>query len=1026
MLNLNNFKAININKNEIERNIRLCILAIDTKNLESLDKILNNELKIKDIIFELYQRNYLIPGRLKFLLEKKNKTIIISSPLIKNLLRKKEYELLNIIFKNSKYFDNETILQFCYLYKYKKSVSRIELHKKINDEKYKIEINPEGKYLLDACEKGHEYKVRYLVEHGVDIHKNNPLEIACKNNNEAIIRYLIKHGANVNEKFGRKKDSPLKIACENGNNNVVKCLIEEGANVNDNEYLMMACKNENENIVKCLVKHGADVNKEDFYKVTPLITACLNGNENIIKYLVEYGANVNHKDDFDRTPLQIACENGKEAIVNYFIEHGADINYYGSLYAACKSNNETIVKILIENGANINEYYMIPGFKNDTPLIIACAEGYENIVKCLIEYGADVNLKNSDGETPINVANKYGHKNIVNYLKKHSTDINSKYTNSQPLKVAYKYGRKNLMESLKKHVNGIIAISPFFKKGQRSELFEILDDDIASFRVTLPDDEYKFIKRYYSLEEDIVLPNNATKYKTKNATLEVDLNNKEIFFDKVTLSQGGTSSFKRGKPGFNIKIRGKNNLYNRIQFKLRSGDSDASFIRSKLACDVYNSIGVPSISGNFIQLYINNEYMGLYTLMDSIKVSWIEYVFGEKNTQTLYKCSDYYNDLSVQSSYEGCFNENEDVLDVDQFLTGIALEYLMGSWDHFLSYGHNFFLYKIDGKWKYSTYDFDEEFGQDMRMPMPDFPSFDDFFGDEDEEEEEEEEEVVEEEVVEEERKKIRRRNILLQQRAEGDDLEGDDDPSNGYSVEWYDSYDYINHSFAEFSTSNHLLEILILSNSTRFDNIIKKVVTDVFNPATLFPHIDEIKKRIAPYIKFDKTPNSEGQYPGLWSENKISFTLEQWYDNSEFSDILYTMNRKYGLKYWILYKYIYICTVYNMACDPKYMDSEYDYQKDIVSFDEFFESIPKDTVIIKTKTATSTKPTNTNTNNSPSSSSVSENNQPNENNQSSNNNQSSENNQPEENNANHKISRSFTYMTLVSIISIITLLYIF
>jgi len=43
----------------------------------------------------------------------------------------------------------------------------------------------------------------------------------------------------------------------------------------------------------------------------------------------------------------------------------------------------------------------------------------------------------------------------------------------------------------------------------------------------------------------------------------------------------------------------------------------------------------------------------------------------------------------------------------------MAFEWLIGSFDHFLVYGHNFYFYKreTDGKWLIIEYDFDSTFG---------------------------------------------------------------------------------------------------------------------------------------------------------------------------------------------------------------------------------------------------------------------------------------------------------------------------
>jgi len=370
----------------------------------------------------------------------------------------------------------------------------------------------------------------------------------------------------------------------------------------------------------------------------------------------------------------------------------------------------------------------------------------------------------------------------------------------------------------------------------------------------------------------------------------------------MTFSIGGYSGRRYGKLGFNFKIRGKDELYGRTQFRLRSDAREPTFIRSKLVCDIQNRLGLPSISANYGLLYINDEFMGLYILMDIYKQSWIEYEYGEKETKTLYQCKTLKNYLTSDFSSVNCVNKNdkvtdysewieflktldqaqsvydlEDVFDVELFLKQMALEFLFGSWDHFLNYGHNYYLYKpVNDKWKYLSYDFDGEFGQDIELA---------FIG-----------------------------MYIL------------DVPE----LMHIKSTDYPHYSFENFAKKNHLLEILILNDPTHFNEILKDIVSKVFNPATLYPHIDEIKSFIKPYVELDKTPNKDGIIPGRLNKKIKDYSMAQWDANTEFTSIESTANfRSFGIKYWILKKYRYICKSLNMECDPVYMGDNYDYPID-------------------------------------------------------------------------------------------------
>ncbi|ORX79625.1 hypothetical protein BCR32DRAFT_205379, partial [Anaeromyces robustus] len=329
---------------------------------------------------------------------------------------------------------------------------------------------------------------------------------------------------------------------------------------------------------------------------------------------------------------------------------------------------------------------------------------------------------------------------------------------------------------------------------------------------------------------------------------------------------------------------------------IRPDSREATYLRSKLVCDMHNRLGLPSISANYATLYINDEYMGFYILMDSIKLPWIEDVYDDPDSTSLYKCKSTNNHLTVKSSSNGCVNENdevtdntewieflttldnakspediEDIFDIDLFLNEMAFEYLSGSWDHYLNFGHNFSLYKPkNDKWKILYYDFDGELGQDTSM-------------------------------------------------------------GSGFGRYTNDNTDYPSYSFEEFAAKKtHLLDILIFQNTTRFDNILKNFVTNAFNPTILFPHIDELKEFIRPYVELDKTPDENGKYPGRLNENSGDYSFAEWEANCEFTTVDSSQfDNGYGLKYWILQKYRYVCKTYNMDCDPVYMDENYQYTID-------------------------------------------------------------------------------------------------
>ncbi|ORY20691.1 hypothetical protein LY90DRAFT_433293, partial [Neocallimastix californiae] len=326
---------------------------------------------------------------------------------------------------------------------------------------------------------------------------------------------------------------------------------------------------------------------------------------------------------------------------------------------------------------------------------------------------------------------------------------------------------------------------------------------------------------------------------------------------------------------------------------LRGDATDPSSMRTKLMCDIHNKLGLPSLSANYAMLYINDEFMGLYILTDAYKESWIEYVYGEKDTTNLYKCE--FCDLTYHTK-DGFENENkeakddenkelykfllkmtkaksaadvESIFDIEQFYKEIAIELITCSLDQFYG-GHNYYIYKNpkNNKWTYLIHDFDLTLGN----------------GDE------------------------------------------------GYEI-------FIGEELKYFMRKE-VLNVLISNNMDHFIEIIKEIVTNVFNPATLFPRIDEIKSFIRPYLQLDKTPNEDGQYPGrINNRNDIFYSMEEWEASTEFD------NSMYGLKNFILLRYRDICHEFNIECDPNYLGED-------INVTESFYSTENENIVLPTSTS--------------------------------------------------------------------------
>lgn len=190
-------------------------------------------------------------------------------------------------------------------------------------------------------------------------------------------------------------------------------------------------------------------------------------------------------------------------------------------------------------------------------------------------------------------------------------------------------------------------------------------------------------------------------------------------------------------------------------FNLNGTHNDPSLTRQYLASYFLASAGIPAVRANFVKLYINNVYYGLYIQVEHVNKKFVESRYGDKDGN-LYKCSwpadlkwlganqqsykdlinpspqneraydlktnetlDDYSDLVnfinvINNSPSDSFQYKiEQVFEVKNFLRNLAAEVLMGHWDNYFMNKNNYQLYRntINGKFNYLSYDMDNTFG---------------------------------------------------------------------------------------------------------------------------------------------------------------------------------------------------------------------------------------------------------------------------------------------------------------------------
>ncbi|KAL6637243.1 hypothetical protein ACP70R_024815 [Stipagrostis hirtigluma subsp. patula] len=186
-----------------------------------------------------------------------------------------------------------------------------------------------GKGKLPMC--------RYLVEElRMDVNKRDtakgrsktPLEHAVFGGNLPAVRYLLDHGADVHQEShveGQEGITALHLAAEKGRCEIAKFLLSRGAPVDGKSCIMtplhFAIRDGHESTLKILLDHHADPNKQ-VCRLTPLEMALRTPSLSCLKLLIQAGAEVNGTDQ----TLGNAAARGVTEAIKYLLEVGANPN----------------------------------------------------------------------------------------------------------------------------------------------------------------------------------------------------------------------------------------------------------------------------------------------------------------------------------------------------------------------------------------------------------------------------------------------------------------------------------------------------------------------------------------------------------------------------------------------------------------------------------------------------------------------------------------------------------------------------
>jgi len=407
------------------------------------------------------------------------------------------------------------------------------------------------------------------------------------------------------------------------------------------------------------------------------------------------------------------------------------------------------------------------------------------------------------------------------------------------------------------------------KKLPAYDKFSLLyqEGQVPNIRAQCSEDKYLQLVNGGQAEQDLSLQNCTMTYISPY---------EEFFYPDITLSLAGMGSRGFAKRPYKIEISGSNeskDIYGRGKFKLRNMVYDCTYIKNKLTIDIETSMGMASGQDGFARLYLNNTPLGLYDLFEPLKKKFIKQYFhaGETDPKlgVLYKCKtdngvryfmEYYPELNNLSNIftvdmvpeefnESTFDGEKDIielinfintelpnasmerieefLDLDLLLKTFIVEYLVDHRDGFLIGGNNFNIYRHYGTKRFHlwSYDFDATYSKFQLWPTS--TPFEKYM-------------VIPQSYLE------SRKNL----------------PQTPPTI-------------------NPLAEKLFAKPEVkeRFDELLKKVVSELFNPNALFPRIKYFQEFLKPHMYWDSTAHIKvptKKFASLESEEEIAYSLAQ------------------------------------------------------------------------------------------------------------------------------------------------------
>lgn len=241
-----------------------------------------------------------------------------------------------------------------------------------------------------------------------------------------------------------------------------------------------------------------------------------------------------------------------------------------------------------------------------------------------------------------------------------------------------------------------------------------------------------------------------TAYYTQDRYMMASIVFDGYFLDSIDVKLKGNSSYnypsvkKSMKVGLNEFVSGKD-IDDINKFNLNNCFKDPTFLREKMMLDFLNLYQYPAPRCTYARVYLNNQYWGLYTMVEEVNKDFLKGWYNFKNgnlfkgdpsgdlkwlgtnpalyypkyelktNETLNDWSDLVRFINVinNTPAQNFYDSLESYLNTHEFIYEWAISNLFVNLDSYLGTGHNYYIYhdSLSGKFRYITWDVNEAFG---------------------------------------------------------------------------------------------------------------------------------------------------------------------------------------------------------------------------------------------------------------------------------------------------------------------------